>query len=61
MMIDAEELVEDDTEDKEDSDDEFDDKFERELQIWERRMELDTGHSSRMRRVKEFCASPWLV
>ena len=46
---DNEELKEDDTDVEEDSDDEFD----RELTKWEQRMELDMGHSSRMRRITE--------
>jgi hypothetical protein len=46
---DNEELEEDDTDVEEDSDDEFD----RELTKWEQRMELDMGHSSRMRRITE--------
>jgi hypothetical protein len=43
-IMDAEELEEDDTDAEEDSDD----KFDRELQKWERHMEVDADHSSRM-------------
>ncbi len=46
---DSKELEEDDTDGKEDSDDEFD----RELQKWERPMELDRRHSSRMQRITD--------
>ncbi len=55
-IIDAKELEEDDKEleeDYTDAEEDSDDKFDRELQKWERHMELDTDHSSRMRRIME--------
>jgi hypothetical protein len=55
-IIDAKELEEDDEELKKDDTDveeDIDDEFDRELTKWEQRMELDTGHSSRMRRITE--------
>jgi hypothetical protein len=51
-IIDAKELKVDE-EDDTDVEEDRDDKFDRELTKWERRMELDTGHSSRMRRITE--------